>query len=57
MQGCVDQYNAMNLCISHEKNRIKQKELELREKVYNIEKKREIPVEEKEKKKNEEIII
>lgn len=47
----------MNLCISSEKNRIKQKELELREKVYNIQKNREIPVEQQEKKKNEEIII
>ena len=53
----MDQYNAMTVCISNEKNRIKQKELELREKVLNIDK-IELPVIKiAEKKEEEEIYI
>jgi hypothetical protein len=34
----MDQYNAMTMCINNEKTRIQQKELELKQKVLNIEK-------------------
>lgn len=47
----------MNLCLSEERNRIKQKELELKEKVLNIERKEEVPILVQQEEKKEEIIM
>ena len=48
MHGCVEQYQTMTSCLQTEKNRIKQKELELRN-LVETGIKLEIKVEEKKK--------
>ena len=53
----MDQYNSMTQCISNEKNRIKQKEIELREKVLNVIEKVEVPEQTQTIPKKEEEIV
>ena len=36
LQGCGDQYSTMTNCLNTEKNRIKQKELELRDRILGL---------------------
>lgn len=53
----MDQYNAMTMCISNEKNRIHSKELELKQKVLNIEKVETLQEVQKIPQKEEEIVM